>query len=382
MVKKFKTYDDYIKVFPIDFTYYDISRDMEKYPDAWLYMCVGGRNTGKTYGALVHYLDTIEKYMFVKRTNDDVDILCNRGKGDAKNDVSPYKSINRDKGTNIKPVKFDKGFGGFFPFQDEDIAGDMIGYIMSLHAIGKYKGADFSDAKAVIFDEFIPKPSERIDRDEGEQLMDLYKTVSRDRVVRGEPELKLICLANATNVYNPTMAIIGLIDIVSYMNAIQANAKANGHIVTVTYYNPDKKIFLRMLPMPEDMKKAEEHTGFFQTMKDTDWGRMAWDNEFAFNDFSCVKHCALKGYRPYCSVHYKGKTYYIYNSDEGNYYMCMSKFNHDAPSYNLNIESQQRKFYYDYAMYLYEAILDGRMFFSEYTMYDLIFNYKLRFKVT
>lgn len=381
MVKKFKIYDQYIKVEPIDFTYYAIKNDIEAHPDAWLFGCVGGRNTGKTYGALDYYREIGDKFMFVKRTNDDVDILCNRGKGDAKNDVSPYKSINRDKGCNIKPVKFDKGFGGFFPFQDEDIAGEMLAYIMSLHAIGKYKGADFSDAMAILFDEFIPKPSERTDRDEGEQLLDLYKTVSRDRVLRGKPELKLILLANATNVYNPTMAVLGLIDVVSYMNAIQANAKANGHIVTVTYYDPKRKIFLRLLPMSEDMKKAEEHTGFYQTLKDTDWGRMAWDNEFAFNDFTCVQHCNLKGYKPYCSVHYKGKTYYIYNSEEG-YYMCMSKFNHDAPSYNLNIESQQRKFYYDYAMYLYEAILDGRMFFAEYTMYDLIFNYKLRFKVT
>ena len=381
MAKKFKTYDDFIKVWPIDFTYYDIEKDMNDFPDAWLYMCVGGRNTGKTYSALSHYLKIKEKHMFIKRTNDDVDILCDRGKGDAENDVSPYKSINRDKGCDIKPGKFSKGFGGFYPYQDEDISGDQIGYIMSLHAIGKYKGADFSDAKAVIFDEFIPKPSERIDRDEGEQLMDLYKTVSRDRVLRGQPELKLICLANATNVYNPTMAIMGLIDIVSYMNAIQGNAKANHKTITVTYYDPNKKIFIRMLPMPEDMKKAEEHTGFFQTMKDTDWGRMCWDNEFAFNDFTCIRHCSLKGYKPFCSVHYKGKTYYIYNSDSG-YYMCFSKFNHDAPSYNLNIESQQRKFYYDAVMYLYDEILDGRMFFAEYTMYDLIFNYKLRFKVT
>ena len=51
------------------------------------------------------------------------------------------------------------------------------------------KGFDLSECDYLIFDEFIPKRHERLNRNEGDQLMDIYMTVSRDRVQRGRGEL-------------------------------------------------------------------------------------------------------------------------------------------------------------------------------------------------
>ena len=44
--------------------------------------------------------------------------------------------------------------------------------------------------------------------------MELYKTVARDRVERGKEELKLICLANAVNVFNYTFDVLEVTDVV------------------------------------------------------------------------------------------------------------------------------------------------------------------------
>lgn len=358
-------------------TYYNCFDDITKYPDAWAYIIVGGRHTGKTYGALLGMYQQKKKFIFIKRTNDDVKMICSKGQKAGMNvDIAPFKSINRDIGSNIEAFPIDKGLGGFYPCEDGEIAGEIVGYIMSLNAAGKYKGSDFSECDYLIFDEFIPQPWERVGRKEGEQLLDLYGTVSRDRIMRGREELKLVCLANATNVYNPTCAALSIVDDISQMSAMQKQS------VSVSMYDDERNIFARMLPTPEQMLEHERKTGFYKAMHNTQWGAMAWDNDFAFNDFSCIGKRALKGYRPQYSVRWKKTTYFIYNNDEGLYYMTTSKSNAKIPEYNVNLEKDIRRFYYEHVMDLVDATTEGRMFFQNYTMYDMIYNYKLRFKFT
>ena len=189
--------------------FYDFRKDREKYPDAWCYAIVGGRNTGKTYGTLLHHYKNKLPTCFLKRTNKDVELLClghrlGEKSGNYEVDLSPYKSINRDIGSNVKAYKIDDGLGAFYEDADGEPTGKPIAYLLSLNAIHKYKGFDLSECYSIIFDEFIPQNYERVSTKEGEQLMELYKTVARDRVERGKEELKLICLANAVNVFNYT----------------------------------------------------------------------------------------------------------------------------------------------------------------------------------
>jgi len=357
--------------------YYRCFDDIETHPDAWAYVIVGGRHTGKTYGALLEMYKQKKKFIFIKRTNDDVKMLCSKGQRDGMNvDIAPFKSINRDIGTNIQAFPIDKGLGGFYPCEDGDIAGEIIGYIMSLNAAGKYKGSDFSECDYLIFDEFIPQAWERVGRKEGEQLLDLYGTVSRDRVLRGRGELKLICLANATNVYNPTCAALSIVDDISLLNTRQSNN------ISVSMYDDERQIFIRLLPTPEEMLTHERTTGFYKAMHDTQWGSMAWDNSFAFNDFSCVGRKALKGYKPLYSILWKKTIYYIYCNESGKYYMTTSKSNADISHYNLNLEKDIRRFYYEHVIDLLNITTNGNMQFENYTMYDMIYNYKLRFKFT
>ncbi len=374
--------DDKYILEPITFKYYRVFDDVERFPDAWAYIVVGGRNVGKTYGALDELLIKKIPYIFIKRTNEDVKLLCSKGKVKGqKVDVSPYKSINRDRGCNIQAFPIEKGLGGFYPTQDSEISGEMVGYLLSLYAAGKYKGSDFSECDFTVFDEFVPQPWERINRKEGEQLADLIKTVSRDRVLRGRPELKLLAFANAVNVYNPTCEFLGLTNDIAMMSQLQKVKDEDGNAQTCYMYDKQRKIFVRVLPTPEEMMNAEKNTGLFATLHETEWGRMAWGNEFAYNDFSCVKKLSLKKAKPLCSITHKNKTYYIYNTESGKY-MCSSKFNQRTASYNLNRESEVKRFYYSEVMYFMDDVIEGRMFFEQYSMYDLIFNYKLRFKVT
>ena len=55
--------------------YYDIREDLKTYPDAWCYVLVGGRNIGKTYSTLKAFYEDRKQTVFVKRTNEDIDLL-------------------------------------------------------------------------------------------------------------------------------------------------------------------------------------------------------------------------------------------------------------------------------------------------------------------
>lgn len=356
--------------------YYEFEDDLKSYPDAWCYIIVGGRNTGKTYGGLKYHLNNNLKHVFVKRTNRDIDLLCagntlGNKAPEYEVDLSPYKSINRDFNTNIKAFKIDEGIGGFYQCDEEGNArGNPVGYLLSLSAIHKYKGFDLSDCASIIFDEFIPQPWERVSRSEGEQIMELYKTVARDRTLRGQPELKLICFANAVNVFNYTTEILEVTDLIANMSIKKQEV----------LYMDERGIFIRILQTSEEMIEAEKKTGIYRAMGGTAWGRVAFNNEFAFNDFSNIRKMSIKGYRALIELTYKGKPLYIYSNEEGIFYMCKSRGNAQL-AYDLDKEMNQKQFYYDWQIELLSNCIDGRMYFESYSMYDLIVNYKKRFKI-
>lgn len=361
--------------------YYNVFDDLAAYPDAWAYLIVGGRNTGKTYGALKGSYDRKKSFIFIKRTNKDIDLLC-AGSGTIgakKNqyglDLSPFKSINRDTGSNVKAFKIHEGLGGFWECVagengSEVPAGAPIGTLISLNAVSKFKGFDMAENDYLIFDEFIPAPWEKVNRKEGDQLMDLYKTVSRDREHRGRDPLKLICLANAVDISNPVSNILEVTDIIADMQ-----------IYNIEYtYIEERGIFIRILRPDEAFEEEEAKSPIYKAMGGTAWGEMALKNTFAYNDFSNVKKPQLKNYRPRCSYIYKRKAYYVYEKD-GIYYITTSKFNADKPAYNLDQENDQKRFYYDFAFDLRQECINGKMLFESYTMYELIVNYHKIFQL-
>ena len=127
--------------------------------------------------------------------------------------------------------------------------------------------------------------------------MDLYMTVARDRHLRGKPELKLICLANATNVFNYTCEVLEVTDIIADMTVKKREV----------FYDEDRCIFIRLLKTPEEMLEDDKKTGMYKSMYNTAWGRVAFENEFAYNDFTNVGKIALKGFKPMIELKYKNK---------------------------------------------------------------------------
>lgn len=334
--------------------YYNFDDDEAMYPFAWLYAVYSARGAGKTYGFLKGRIEKKQKFLYLKRTQIDIDLL-------SKDDFSPFKPLIRDYGWSIKTEKLNEGI---LRVTKDD---ETIGWCMAMSAVHKYKGFDLSEVKYMCLDEFIPQLTERVNRKEGELLLDLYMTVSRDREARGEDPLKLCLFANATELYCPITETLGIVDALAGLNATGADY----------IYMEDRRILLHHII---GSVSAGEDTAIFAGMKGTQWADMAFGGTFSYNDFSKVRRIPLAGYVPYVRVRYQRRDLYIYqHKTNGHFYMTDSKGKVEY-SYDLEIESDQSAFWQDWVWQLQQELINGNMAFKTYSMYNLIRNYKKIFK--
>jgi len=364
----------------MDKRYYDIRDDLKDYPNAWCYLVWSKRGPGKTYSTLRYMIEDGKKFIFMKRTIEDVNLLCARLDEkielmDDEDDVSPFAPLNRDFGWDIYPFVISaKGLAGFWHGRvGEDGKlhpyGKCLGWILACSAVSKFKGFSM-DADYMIFDEFIPKPWDRVKRTEGDSVLDMYETVSRDRLKRGRGELKLLCLANATSLNNPMFNTLNVVDIA-----------ANMDIHSIEYdYNEYRGILMHQINYAFDIDDEEDNRpGIQRAMEGTPWASMAYGGHFGYNDFTCIGRVSLKGYKPVCCLSYKKDNFYIYMKD-GCYYMTYSRHDKDI-IYNLNREIDQKRFYREKGMDIRQACIDDKCIFESFTMYDIIINYKDYFKM-
>lgn len=351
--------------------YYDIKDDLRRAPDAWAYFAWSGRNTGKTYSALKYMLETGSRFIFLKRTIEDVKlILSGSGKIGSKvsmygADLSPFKAINRDTETNVRAFGIYKGYlGGFWHCNEKSEAeGDPIGYILALNAISKVKGFDLSECDYIIFDEFIPSPWERVDRQEGKQLLDLYMTVARDREHRGRPPLKLIGLANPTDINCPVFQELEIADHAAEME------KRGLEFLEI------RGILLHAIKMSADFQQHEESMKALRAMTGTAWHDMTTGEGFAYNDTTMIKTISLKGFRCIAGVKYRRFEWYIYQRGAA-YYVSKSRNNPADGMYDLNTDQDARRFYLEKQLELKAEYIEGNVIFQTFTMYDVLINYK------
>ncbi|MBO5816310.1 MAG: phage DNA encapsidation protein [Bacteroidales bacterium] len=351
--------------------YYHLKKDLLDYPDAVIYVAWSFRGPGKTYSALRMCKEEKIKFIYLKRTADDVDLLCAASSGKAiEVDASPFVPLNRDFGWNIKPVSLKKGIGAFCDMDKENK--DPIGIILALSKTKSIKGVDFSDVDIIILDEFVPQVHEIIRKKEFEALMDFMLTASRDRIARGRKPLKLILFANSENIACPITSGLEIMDHMAEMTAARESIR----------YLEDRHILLHHI-LPEEawkVSQSQKKDGIYDVMAGTDWARKAYEGDFANNDFSNVRTMSMKNMIPFIQLKYKNKNYYIYYREDGIYYMCFNKAK--CPRiFDLDKENDQKLFWAEECQSLRVDCMEGRFAFQKYSMYDLIINYKNYFKV-
>ena len=353
--------------------YYHFRKDVEDYPNLDTFIVWSRRGPGKTYSFLRYMVETDQFFIYMKRTNDDIELLCTgTSNPDMQVDTDPFVPLNRDFGWNIKPHLIDKGIAGFYKCNEEGKpTGAPIGLIVSLNRVSKIKGTDMSRASWICFDEFVPQATEVVRKKEGETFLNFVMTVMRDKVKRGQ-SLKLALFANSEEISTPITNELEIVDDMALLAYHHQTHLANYQRGILMHYITQQEIPLT----PEELR-----SGMYRLMAGTGWAQKAFFGEFANNDFSNVKKLSIKNMQCIHKIHYKSKVMYIYRRpSDGMYYMCSSK----GPfcyEWDLNKENHQKLFWIEHGQELRVECIEDKMKFEAYSMYDLIVNYRKFFEV-
>lgn len=260
---------------------------------------LGGRGTGKSYGALkMAYINDI-RFMLMRRTQAQCDLIN-------KPEFNPYKTICSDLGVNINVKSISKYNALIYEDQGEDVEEKTLGYTCALSTIANMRGFDASDVKLLLYDEFIPERHERTLKNEGSAFLNAYETINRNRELQHKAPLQVLCLANAFNIANAIFLELGLVGICERM-------KTKGQEL---YINRDRGILIALLDKSQiSQKKAD--TALYRITSGA-YADMALANDFSYNDASDIKSKGLKEFKLLCTVgeisiykHKANRKYYV-----------------------------------------------------------------------
>lgn len=259
--------------------------------------CVGGRGTGKTYGAFRHVLENKIKFLYMRRTQAQADIVN-------KPEFSPIKTPAADLGLLITSESVTK-YNSAYYLGKKDTDGRIlpeglpIGYTLALSTVSNLRGFDMSDCEILIYDEFIPERHERPIKMEGSALFNAYETINRNRELSGRPALKLLSLANANDITNPIFQELDIIDKVYQM-------QKTGQAITIN----EKRGYAVVLLQDSPISQAKRQTALYRLTAGSDFESMSIDNSYNV-DFDTQK-INLAEFMPV--FEYAGAFFYLHKS--------------------------------------------------------------------
>ena len=315
---------------------------------------VGGRGVGKTFSALKYVIEHNIKFVFLRRTQSQVDLI-------SKQEFSPFTPVANYLGINIVSVPLSKYNTGFYKAETDDEGrlspvGPCLGYSMALSTISNLRGFSAEDVTLMIFDEFIPERHERPIKAEASALFNAYETLNRNREIQGRDPIQLLCLSNSNEAGNPIFTELKLISKVETM-------KKRGQIYSLDY---KRGIGIFMLDDSQISKKKKE-TVLYKATSGSEFEQMALFNEFSELKTDCIKPMPIKEYNPICCV---GEITFYKHKSNGTYYCTTMKVG--SPDEYGADETDRKRWFRKYS-YLWTAYMKNKIWFEDAAS-EIIFN--------
>lgn len=326
--------------------YIDMSSIIElKYPFTFV---TGARRTGKTYGALMYNLDNDIPFLYMRRTQKEI----NACKTPA---LSPFTDINFARGCDIQAKSMGADVIGF---NDMSRGMKLIAPGIALTTFHNVRGISGSQYRQILYDEFIPEKIARPIKGEFDAWANTYETLNSNRELHGDDPMQFLCLANSNAAANPIFMGLGL---VRTLERIKRDHRA--------FWTDERRGILIVNAEASPISEKKKKTALGKLTSGTDFAAMAYENEYAFDDFSNIESRSLKEYRPEVTV---GEITIYRHKGRREYYIS----EHQAGSpevYGSNereIEAFSRS-----AMRYRNAYLDGVMWFENYLVKVLFLKY-------
>lgn len=314
-------------------------------------LVTGARQIGKTFGSLMYNLDNDIPFVYMRRTDKEL-------KATKSEALSPFRSINHyRKNCDIQGKTM---AGDVIGFYDKANDNKLIAPGIALTTMHNVRGISGADYRQILYDEFIPETIARPIKGEYDALMNAYETLNSNRELTGEDPIQLIALANSNNAANPIFMGLNLVSTMERMK--------NEHII---FWSDDKRgiLLVNVEGSPISAKKKKQ-TALGKLTAGTDFARMAYENDFAFDDFSNIGSRSLKEYKPVVTV---GEVTIYKHKSRKEYYVSMH-LSGMAPKVYTSSEREVEAFSRS-AGRLRDAYLDGSMWFENYLAKILFIKY-------
>jgi hypothetical protein len=314
----------------------------------------GGRGTGKTYGALKEMIEGKHHFIYMRRLAAQTDIV-------KKESMQPYKTLNDDMGWSIQPFPINKYISAFYESDTNEDGkvipvGEQHGLLTSLSTFSNLRGVDGSDIDTIILDEFIPELNERPIKGEADALFNAYETINRNRELKGQDPVKLLCLANSNRIDNPLFMELKLV-----RKAEKIRQEGKEYL-----YDPKRKMLLIDL-YKSQISEAKSDTALYQLTKGTEFYEMAIRNSFINEERGRIETRPIKEYRPVVSI---GEITIYKHKSRREYYV--TTFRSGSPDSYTTGEKDRERFRKKY-LFLWQCYMRREVVFEEY-MSEILFD--------
>lgn len=338
--------------------YIDFEDLLASDPSAFKFI-VGARGIGKTFGILKYMLDHDISFIFMRRTQTQVDMV----RTDALN---PFKSIEMTYGPEYQVVikSVSKNISAIYrtyEYEGERVPDeDPIGYMLALSTMSNIRGFDASDIEYLIYDEFIGEKHEKPIQAEGLAFLNCVETIGRNRELSGRKPLQTILMSNSTNLANPIFVELKLI------TPLEKAFKRGQHVVRIPERNAT---IYNITDSPISKKKAQ--TVLYQLAgTDSDFAGMALDNSFNKEYTGLVRSQKLTEYRLEVEV---GEIYIYRHKSSRRWYVTGHKSGTPIDVYDSS-DIELKRFRHDY-YHLTLWYLNRKIFFESYIQQVLFEQY-------
>lgn len=312
---------------------------------------IGGRGTGKTFTSQLSCIQNNKIYMLMRRTQAQTDLI-------SKPDFSPVNPV-LEYLHRIPVVESASKYNGiiYSKAAADDESKMLHGYTSALSTFSNLRGFDGSGIDILIYDEFIPERHERIIKNEADAFFNVYETINRNRELSGKQPLTALCLSNSNSLASPILTALGL---VKTLERMQTKGQSE-------YINRDTGVSIFLL-YNSPISNLKSNTALYRATRNTEFSRMAIENDFAYDDMTDVKSISLNsGWKLFCQLgdlffYSKNNLWYISKHGAG----TASRI-YDFTDIGI------RKFVHDYPG-SYQRIINHKIIYEDFSIKNLFTN--------
>lgn len=250
---------------------------------------IGKRQVGKTYGTLKHMIDADKRFMFTRRVKTELEMLCN-------NVNNPFDKIYPERITFKRSSEYDASISRRDLIDGSEVL-TPIAMGTALSTIGNIRGFSATIGGRIItdwvIDEFIPEEHLFKVRNEGDCFLNAHTTINGNRELEGLPCLRTWLLANSNNLDSPILEALNITKEVERMSL----------------RNVESLMLLErgiMILLPDSQKIIEKRKklgGLYRAIgSESKFAKMAYENEFAYNDYTDVRVEPIREYNAYLTI--------------------------------------------------------------------------------